>query len=561
MSTERYIQLTNLHLILPSGDLSPLSSLYIDTATGLICSAPSSSVAIDNIQTIDLKGHWVSPGMIDIQINGAFGVDLSEYTNEQEYVDGFREMARGLCRIGVTGFLPTIISQTPEKYHLILPLLHRLPTRLNSEDGLSRSLGWHLEGPFIHPKKLGCHPLASLTTASEGMTSLNDIYREANLVKEDDGFVKVVTVAPDVEGILDVIPELVDRGWKVSLGHTNASTERALRGVINGATLLTHLFNAMPPLHHREPGVIGLLGLSLASSPSQATDGNMAQRVFSTAPTPTVRSKAPTRVPSPIIEDQEKHAVANEQSTDDTCLDGFEACAFGKIGYEANGTLQSNVEYLDGQSEDDTCGYVYVQSGRKPNNSTDHDESSVKANLGGTRTPSEDEAASDESAGDSTRSGAQQDNQIIRRPYFSIIADGIHVHLQAVSMAYNAHPDGCILVSDAMHMLDHSLSDGLHPWRDQLIEKRDGGITLAGTDTLAGSILPLPQAVLNLARFSGVCLSKAVICATYTPAKALGGQVERMVGLEVGCWADLCIWDAGALKGVWKGGKEVWYQG
>nr|XP_019049218.1 N-acetylglucosamine-6-phosphate deacetylase [Kwoniella bestiolae CBS 10118]OCF28148.1 N-acetylglucosamine-6-phosphate deacetylase [Kwoniella bestiolae CBS 10118] len=426
MSTERYIQLTNLHLILPSGDLSPLSSLYIDTATGLICSAPSSSVAIDNIQTIDLKGHWVSPGMIDIQINGAFGVDLSEYTNEQEYVDGFREMARGLCRIGVTGFLPTIISQTPEKYHLILPLLHRLPTRLNSEDGLSRSLGWHLEGPFIHPKKLGCHPLASLTTASEGMTSLNDIYREANLVKEDDGFVKVVTVAPDVEGILDVIPELVDRGWKVSLGHTNASTERALRGVINGATLLTHLFNAMPPLHHREPGVIGLLGLSLASSPSQATDGNMAQRV---------------------------------------------------------------------------------------------------------------------------------------RPYFSIIADGIHVHLQAVSMAYNAHPDGCILVSDAMHMLDHSLSDGLHPWRDQLIEKRDGGITLAGTDTLAGSILPLPQAVLNLARFSGVCLSKAVICATYTPAKALGGQVERMVGLEVGCWADLCIWDAGALKGVWKGGKEVWYQG
>ncbi|OCF73798.1 N-acetylglucosamine-6-phosphate deacetylase [Kwoniella mangroviensis CBS 8886] len=421
MTSERYIQLTNIHLILPSGALSALTSLYIDTNTGLICSPPSSSSGVDEILTIDLKGHWVSPGMIDIQINGAFGIDLSDFTDEKTYVDGFKKMSEGLCKIGVTGFLPTIISQTKENYHSILPLLSTLSssTSLDSKERQSRSLGYHLEGPFIHPRKSGCHPTSNLITAPKGLHSLVETYGEDSFVRRnEDSLVKMITVAPDVEGILEVIPGLVERGWKVSLGNTNASTEQALQGVANGATLLTHLFNAMPPMHHREPGLIGLLGLAPTSS---------------------------------------------------------------------NGS-------------------------------------------------------------------------IVKRPYFSIIADGIHVHPQAVCMAYNAHPDGCILVSDAMHMLDPSLADGVHPWRDQHIEKRNGGITLAGTDTLAGSILPLPQAVLNLSN-SGIPLSKAVVCAMYTPAKALGGEVENMIGLSVGCWADLCIWDGKGLKGVWKGGKEVWYEG
>ncbi|WWD09395.1 hypothetical protein V865_007518 [Kwoniella europaea PYCC6329] len=546
MTSERYIQLTSIRLIVPSGELSPLTSLYIDTTTGLICSPPS----------------------ISSVINGAFGIDLSEFTDEKTYVDGFKKICEGLCKIGVTGFLPTIISQTKENYHSIIPLLRTLSssTLINSLDRQSRSLGYHLEGPFIHPKKSGCHPTSNLITAPEGLQSLVETYGEDSFVRgNEDAFVEMITVAPDVEGILEVIPQLVERGWKVSLGHTNASTEQALRGVANGATLLTHLFNAMPPMHHREPGLIGLLGLPPTSSSGQTVRPCMAQRVYAVAPTPKIRSKAPTRVPSPVLETEQ-----NPLQVDTCCSDnGIKTSVGGKMECKAKDLSVNTDGCVNGGCQDETCDYVYIHSGKKPKNhlklSLKLDDLGVQANAGrDTSSPENSESARSDGPPPLVQvleRGDGQDGSIVKRPYFSIIADGIHVHPQAVSMAYNAHPDGCILVSDAMHMLDPSLPDGIHPWREQYIEKRNGGITLAGTDTLAGSILPLPQAVLNLSKFSGIPLSKAVVCATHTPAKALGGEVENMVGLSVGCWADLCIWNGEGLKGVWKGGKEVWYEG
>ncbi|WVQ62208.1 uncharacterized protein L199_000347 [Kwoniella botswanensis] len=502
--------------------------------------------------------------MIDIQINGAFGIDLSEFTDEKAYVDGFKKMSEGLCQIGVTGFLPTIISQTKENYHSIVPLLRTLPTVSISQECQSRSLGYHLEGPFIHPKKSGCHPTSNLITAPKGLQSLVETYGEDSFVRgNEDALVKMITVAPDVEGILEVIPELVVRGWKVSLGHTNASTEQALQGVTNGATLLTHLFNAMPPLHHREPGLIGLLGLPPTSSSGQTVRPSMAQRVYSVSPTPMIRSKAPTRVPSPVLETEQNLLQVDTCSGDN----GIKRCTGGKMGCKAKDLSVNTDRCVNGGCEDETGDYVYIHSGKKSKNhlnlSLKLDDLSVQANDGrDTSSPENSESArSDGHPPLVSEGGDGQDGSIVKRPYFSIIADGIHVHPQAVSMAYNAHPDGCILVSDAMHMLDPSLPDGVHPWREQYIEKRNGGITLAGTDTLAGSILPLSQAVLNLSKFSGIPLFKAVVCATYTPAKALGGEVENMVGLSVDCWADLCIWDGEGLKGVWKGGNEVWYEG
>ena len=108
--------------------------------------------------------------------------------------------------------------------------------------------------------------------------------------------------------------------------------------------------------------------------------------------------------------------------------------------------------------------------------------------------------------------------------------------------------------------MDPSVRDGVYDWREgSQIEKKKGAITLAGTDTLAGSILPLDQAVRNLSQFAGISLPQAILCATLNPARVLGGWVEGCKGqIEFGFNADFCLWDhEGNVRGVWKGGKKV----
>ena len=108
--------------------------------------------------------------------------------------------------------------------------------------------------------------------------------------------------------------------------------------------------------------------------------------------------------------------------------------------------------------------------------------------------------------------------------------------------------------------MDPSLENGVYDWREgSRIEKKDGAIMLAGTDTLAGSILPLDQAVRNLSRFASISLPQAILCATLNPARVLGGWVEANKGqIDLGYDADLCLWDhEGNLRGVWKGGRMV----
>ncbi|WWC58744.1 uncharacterized protein I303_101288 [Kwoniella dejecticola CBS 10117] len=505
-TTERYIHLTNIYLILPTGNLSLLTSLHIDATTGLLCTPPSSvSVNLENVRVIDLKGKWVSPGMIDIQINGAFGVDLSEFTTPEKYVEGFKKMSEGLCNGGVTSFLPTIISQKKQVYHAILPILTKLSTsRQDTNEGRARSLGWHLEGPFLHPCKSGCHPSQNLVDCSDGISSMKQIYGVNNLCNTE-GMIKMITLAPDVEGVLGIIPFLAENGWKISLGHTNATFEQAFEGLKNGATMLTHMFNAMPSLHHRDSGVIGLLGLP-------HTDFAESKKFHKTTNT-------------------DSNLVLNAK----------------RLRLQAQDSYPSE---MPNENEDGTPSLI-----------GDYDESDKSSCFECIRTPSLDvnsTSASKEIGAPEQLPATGDLPDTVQRPFFSIIADGIHVHPQVVAMAYNSHPEGCILISDAMHMMDPSLPDGLHPWRGSKIEKKDRKITLEGTDTLAGSILPLQEAVINLSKFAGIPLAKAVVCATYVPAQALGGAVEKKVGLQVGCWADLCIWDGEGLKGVWKG-RLVWY--
>jgi len=187
----------------------------------------------------ELVGFLVAPGYIDLQCNGGLGIDLA---GEPERL---WELAMLLPRFGVTAWLPTIVS-TPDGIveRALATLANGAPEGWTG----ARPLGLHLEGPFLSPSKRGAHPEALLRLptldAIEGWTR--------------DAGVAVVTVAPDLPGAPEVIAALVERGVIVSLGHTPATAEQATAAVDAGARWVTHLFNAMAPLHHRQPGLAGV---------------------------------------------------------------------------------------------------------------------------------------------------------------------------------------------------------------------------------------------------------------------------------------------------------------
>ncbi|KAJ1720680.1 N-acetyl-glucosamine-6-phosphate deacetylase [Coemansia erecta] len=207
---------------------------------------------------IDCKGGIVSPGYIDVQINGAYGYDFSNDTDIIE--EAVSNISKGLLLQGCTAYCPTTVSSRPDVYHKVLK--HLGPREGSIENGAA-ILGAHVEGPFISPQKKGAHELATLRTAKNGLEDFDECYGLENLRK----YVAYVTMAPEVEGALESIPKLIEStGINISSGHSNATTAEASQAFKNGANMITHLFNAMHAFHQRDPGIIGLLGSSDSSS-------------------------------------------------------------------------------------------------------------------------------------------------------------------------------------------------------------------------------------------------------------------------------------------------------
>jgi N-acetylglucosamine-6-phosphate deacetylase len=196
-------------------------------------------VADGLISAIGLAGRGrgiASPGFVDLQVNGFGGVDLLRTDAE-----GYRLAGEALLETGVTAYLPTFIT-TPEDE--LLAALRELPTRSN---GGPRILGAHVEGPFISPNRVGTHPLSSVR---EPDAALLERILEA-------GPVRLVTLAPELPGAAELIERLLARGVTVSIGHTDATAEEANAAFDRGIRTVTHLFNAMRPFRHRDPGVGG----------------------------------------------------------------------------------------------------------------------------------------------------------------------------------------------------------------------------------------------------------------------------------------------------------------
>jgi N-acetylglucosamine-6-phosphate deacetylase len=188
-------------------------------------------------QTIDAGGGWIAPGFIDVQINGGHGVDL---TTQPERIG---ELGEFLVRYGVTAFVPTIITCPPEARWAALEAWRQH----HDQAGAAVPLGMHFEGPMLSPVRRGAHPESMLVAASADVVA--DWGPASGVV--------LATVAPELPGAPAVIEELTRRGVVVSLGHTDASAEQFAAGLAAGATYVTHLFNAMRPFSHRDPGPIG----------------------------------------------------------------------------------------------------------------------------------------------------------------------------------------------------------------------------------------------------------------------------------------------------------------
>ncbi|MCS6843033.1 MAG: N-acetylglucosamine-6-phosphate deacetylase [Caldilineales bacterium] len=191
-------------------------------------------------QALDAAGLLAAPGFIDLQLNGAFGRDVTADP------DAIWDVAAQLPRYGVTAFLPTVITSPPEQLARAQAVLAAGPPP--GWRGAT-PLGLHVEGPFLNPAKKGAHNPAYLRMPT--LDAVADWSPQTG--------VRLVTLAPELSGALPVAEALSRRGVLVGAGHSAATYEQALAGFDAGVRYGTHLFNAMPPLLHRDPGLAAAL--------------------------------------------------------------------------------------------------------------------------------------------------------------------------------------------------------------------------------------------------------------------------------------------------------------
>jgi N-acetylglucosamine-6-phosphate deacetylase len=183
----------------------------------------------------DLWARWVAPGLVDLQVNGGVGVEVTGGRDALSRIDS------ALLAVGVTSYLATIITTDDATARATVEAVAK-----HRRNGTSPLAGVHLEGPFLSPHQPGVHRLSLLRTPGDGVPE--HVFHPE---------VRLVTLAPELPGAIALIRRLAGRGVLVSIGHSAATAEEARAAVQEGASMVTHLFNAMPPFHHRAPGLAG----------------------------------------------------------------------------------------------------------------------------------------------------------------------------------------------------------------------------------------------------------------------------------------------------------------
>jgi N-acetylglucosamine-6-phosphate deacetylase len=219
--------MTGLHIA--NGKDSSGAAISLSITNGLISDSNAS------LPILDADGLTVAPGFIDIQVNGAYGHDFTE-----DPASMWRVGSR-LTEQGVTSFCPTIITSPPDRISAAQTAIAARPESYRGAE----PIGLHIEGPYLSKAKRGTHdPDLLISAAPERI---------------DTSGIAIVTIAPEIPGAIGFIERLVAAGVVVSLGHSVATSDETSMALTAGASMGTHLFNAMPPLTAREPDLAGVL--------------------------------------------------------------------------------------------------------------------------------------------------------------------------------------------------------------------------------------------------------------------------------------------------------------
>ena len=196
---------------------------------------------LKNVEIIEAQNKFIVPGYIDIHVHGGGGSDVMD----GEY-EAIKQVATTHSRFGTTAFLPTTMAMTKDKIIKSLKSIHE--ARLKGT-GTAEILGIHLEGPYINPEKKGAQKEEDIKKVSV------EEFLEFN--QASGNLIRLVTIAPEMPGAIDFIRWLHQQGIIVSVGHSNATYKQVQEGIQAGLSHVTHIFNAMRGLYHREPGVVG----------------------------------------------------------------------------------------------------------------------------------------------------------------------------------------------------------------------------------------------------------------------------------------------------------------
>lgn len=230
-------------LITPEGGLLPNPVVLIEDGHISALGTRESVEIPTRAQRYDFPDATLAPAFFDVHIHGAAGHDVMEGTPES-----MNAVSEFLVTRGVGAFFPTTVTAPLET---ILHSLEGIAKLISTESFTgARPLGIHLEGPFLSHAKRGVHPPEHLLAPS--VKVFDRMWQAA------EGRIRLITVAPELEGAEEFITHVTSLGVRISLGHSNAETAVARAGVAAGAASFTHTFNAMRPLDHRNPGILGV---------------------------------------------------------------------------------------------------------------------------------------------------------------------------------------------------------------------------------------------------------------------------------------------------------------
>ncbi|MCG7409457.1 N-acetylglucosamine-6-phosphate deacetylase [Paenibacillus sp. ACRRX] len=228
----------DVNVLLPH-QILPSASVWITDGKIERIETQEASTFDEDYERIDGKGMWLIPGMIDVHIHGANGYDMMDGTEES-----IQAVSQTCAATGCTSFLATTVSSTIDD---LLNMICRVKSVVGREQG-AKIAGIHLEGPYLNPRRKGMQNEKYLRHPD--LDEMKLIFREAG------SLIKMVTIAPELPGGLELISYLKEQGVVIAVAHSDATYEEAKEAFGAGASHVTHCFNGMRPIHHRDPGLI-----------------------------------------------------------------------------------------------------------------------------------------------------------------------------------------------------------------------------------------------------------------------------------------------------------------